>query len=601
MPTEQHFNYPIGVRNKAEHLKLEIDKLFMTPFADVYTPIKDFYLMGYKEALSGQSDVFFHDWHEYLRLDETTLQNLAIRGRRTIEHLALNNGWKKQKSLDYIKPLYHAYFQSFEDFAFIGINTTTEENKFAIYTRNYDLLLKLESLGVLFFHPDKDKILSALCQMKTNNGVLEGELPLIRLDILQVKDGVPYFTAKVPRSNLQLQDYYFIPTTSIYQFLEMLSKLFNNKVFRFTKDTQYGEKTYIGTFDPNIVEQVYKGVDDESAFQRKLRSIRTHYDIATNRIRVYDLEAPVTELGVVTFRPEMLNRIQPIQPTELDRSKHNLDLNFSYPIFKTRIMQCNVEQVNTLTNIMPDLHSYATLKDKQKALIEWGSLQRPQQLYQAMLRNRQIFPDLNSLYSKRQKSAPKYLKNYSTLNLPPLTNEEEVKQTIRQALYNGVVRFMVSKKDGTTYQRIGTNNPKILQDLLGKNYIRLYESPRARLREFYSLLKNNKVRTAKKFFEGVQYYDISEYLMLDFIRGEYNDTNNFSPEDDQIILSRAVRALELAITQLKDEHDEREFNRRTTTQNVVFRNPYTTSQKDYFQTISIDKIISVEHTEIPKQ
>lgn len=635
------------VDNRDAQLKLEVERRFMQVWKPEYKDMKMIYRKQFEQAVLGKSNVFFNDYVNVLQENFDKFKELAGYGLGRIHSMMTANHWKQVRYLteENISPLYAMLLASFEDYVFLGIDITSGDNSFALYTRNLFFMEELERLGVLVFQPRKDRILSSLYGTKTNNGVLEAELPLIRLDVLEVRNGVPYFEARSPRSNLKLDDYYFIPTTSIYDLLELVARMTSGKPFRFTKETVHGEISHVATLDLKVVERVYSHVDDKSALQRKYESIRSHYDIATNRIRFYDLEAPVSELGIDTVRPEMLNSIRPVAYEDIDGSMHNLELNFSYPIYKTKIMQATVNQINTLGNILPDIMSYATLKDKQKALIEWGSKQYPTILYKTMQRNRQVFPDLNTLFEVRHKSAPRYLKNYQTLEIPTNISDEHLRRRVAHLLYNGVVRIGVLKKDGTTYQKIGTNNKKILRDLLGKDYLRVYESPRARLQELKEFIERKRITTKEQLMRGITAYDLGSYVMVDFIkRGIYeedyekhgltkgvltgkrinskfeletyytdlegNEIVNPTPElidalvskhdeyrgTDAEIISRGYRAINMALDGLAGQLLEKENHRRVKGLGLTFRNPYTTTQDNYFQAIAVDKIITVEYT-----
>lgn len=529
-----------------------------------------------KVALSGKSDQFFFNIDAYLNAAPSAKKDMATKGIARLEQYIEENGWKiAPKFLERLSGDYLAIFYALEQYVHVGIDMEKEGYPSALYTRATNILRYLSQNGQL--EGDLDKILSALHGSKTEKSIKEGNFVVVRLDVEGVKEGNPIFKGVIPRSNLEIglgKQFVFIPVPFFYMFENMVFSHFLDKPFNFVKSTVIGPVSHNVAISPNVVREVYAG-NDGDLVESKIRKIKVGYDVIKQRFFAYDLEASLHSLGIASFRPEMLDSIKEISYDEIDKSKHNVNFNYLRGIFKTKIKSLTREQLEKLNFI--DISGFANMKDQVEAILTAADNKTDAEVYAFMKNNPHIFGDIEEALAKRERVAPKFLKGLEAVALP--TSEEKRIKLLSDMLERGVVKFTAISKSGTLLERTASNNKKVLERMLGKDYVKQFESIRNKLYHVRDMITNGEIKSKLDLEKVGVEYNILDYVdPKDYFSGNMND---------------AIEAIDKAIEELK----QKAASRKTSESMLLYRNIYATDPKDFFGTVNVNNIVAVEFAE----
>lgn len=532
---------------------------------------------GLQNALEGKSDQFFYNIDVYLSHAPNAMQDMVVNGRNRLQDLAQQNGWKKQDEMfDQTTEDYFAIFSTLENYVCVGVDMEKEGFPPALFTRNIGILENLASKGQL--EGDVTKLIDQLTKNKTEKALKEGNFVTVRLDLVDENNGNPIFKGVVPRSNMDIganKQFVIIPVPFYYIFENMLEQKFRDKPFRFTKSSVIGQVSYNSAIGKDIVRNVYAGCDG-NLVESKVNKFKPRYDVTKQRYFVHDLESSLTSLGIATFRPEMLDEVKEISIQDIDTSKHNVNFTLLRGIYKTRINQAKSDQLDSL-NLL-DLSSYANMKDKTEALIQLGEDKTEKDLYAIMKSNPDVFGDIGEGLQKRERTTPKFMKTFKSVSLP--TSLQERKDAIEDMMSKGVVRFTATKKKGGIFERYGTNNPQVLERMLGKEYVKNFESIRNKLYHVKDLIEKGEV-TKKVDLEKVGV----EFNILDYLDVTLYFSGN--PID-------AVETIDNAIETLKQKSASRTLAEGA----ILYRDIYATDTKDFFGSVNANNIMAVDFSEV---
>jgi hypothetical protein len=541
---------------------------------------------GLKEAVSGKKAQFFDNIDIYLdRIPVDDRASMVERARRRILDYANEFNWHGNRN-DLVAGLsdyYLSIFQTLEDYVHIGIDMETEGLPTALYTRNITAIKYLFDENMIEEGLEFGRVVNNLINTKTQKSLYDGNFVTLRLDIVGIQDGRPCFRPTTPRSNLDIgggKRYFFIPVPFMHMFDTYMHHYFLDDPFKFEYTTDSGRiVSHIAGMSRHIMTGAY-GLDKRYEVEAKSRRVNVGYDVIRQRYYSYDLESSLYSIGAATFRPELLDSIKKVSYDAIDKSRHNVDFTVLRAIFKTRINSAKLAQLDSLNYI--DLTGYANMKDKASAIIETSEKETDKNLYFMMKAHPGVFGDIDDALQKRERTLPKFLKTMQAVGSLD-TNESKRVGAINSLLRDGVVRITTMTNKGSLITVMGSNNAKVLERMLGKDYVRDYESIRTKLWHIKGLLESGEIKRRLQLekiavdYNILDYIDPKEYFSDDFDRGD---------------VSSAVLAVKEGIERLKQKSE----NREPRPEQLLYRNIYATEPKDFFGTVNVNNIVSVEYS-----
>lgn len=563
-------------------------KLFDVQPAGDQVPLYKLVQDEFLKAHRGTSSQFLYNLDYYLAFLPEVRYSMAERARRYVLALAQKADWASKKVdvhdlLDGCDDTYLALFAALSDYVVIGIDMEKEGYPSALYTRSEPILAWLHAQGCLSPDTNLDRITNLLYGSRTASGLNDKTFAVVRLDVAEVVNDKPIFKVVVPQKNLHIgleKQYVAIPVPFMYLVESIIFRLFQGKPFRFVKSSVIGQVEHLAAVTPDVVREVYKAVD-QNILNTRLSTISVGYNVLRQRFYAYDLESGLTSSGVASFRPEMLDVLVPVSYNDIDTSYHNIDFNLLRGIFRTRINNARTEQLESLNYL--DLSGYANLRDKQAAIIEAADNAPDKEVYWLMRNNPQVFGDLEEALKKRERVAPKFLKNFEPVDLP---EDPNVRVTLlNDLLKTGVVKFIAKKKDGGVFERYGTLNPKILERSLGKDYVRRFESIRSRLYYVLDLMAQGEVKSVQD---------------LERLAVEYNflDRVDHQVYFDPCILQGDTSKAEQAIRDVIEELKQKAASRKEDPHAVMYKNIYAEDTKGYYGNFNVNAILAVEYSKM---
>lgn len=531
-------------------------------------------------AIRGNSSQFMYSLEAYLKHADMSRINLYNKGVNNIMRLASENEWKlKQEAIASLDGMYVALFQALEEMVMVGVDMSKEGFPSALYTRSREALNGLYSLGLLEDNGER-KYLDALDGNKTANAIAKGLFLAIRLDVVGVYKGLPKFKPVIPRSAIDMSSFALIPVEFMYLFEDMLREGFRGKAFSFTKSSVIGAVEHKATFSEDIVRRVYNSTAPELV-EAKIKKGRLGYDLMKLRMYCYDLESSIHTLGLASFRPEMLDKIEEYNGP-IDMSQHNINYEYLKGVFRTKIKACNTSQLESLK--FTDLSGFANLNDKVEGIIAFSETMKYKNLYWLMKNRPDIFGNVEDALATREKVSPKFLKHMQFVDLPEDSMERVEK--VKEMLNTGLVKFTAYKKDNTLYERFCTMNPTVLSKLIGKDYVKRFESPRNKMKYVIELIKRGMVTNRSELEKVAIEYNIVGYI----------DTGIYfaNSDNDKVDVQRAVYALEQGLERLTENTPTRNLSPTM----VRFKNVFLSEGDSLYGLVNVDNIVTISYVPV---
>lgn len=548
------------------------------PYPD-QIPLFEKVLYEFRRALEGHTDQFLYNLDYYLADMPEVRRSIAERGRRTVFELARAYHWRTNVHylVDSLSDTYFALFQALEDFVVVGIDMESLGYPTALYTRNLEVLSYLYHNRMVDPYVDMSRVFQALTGPKTAISLYNANFVAARLDMHDYNAGKPIFRVLIPRSNLDIgggKRYVIIPVPFMYRIEELIFDLFADKPFEFTKTTTRGQVVGVAAVNPQVVAQVYKDYEKDLIVS-KVRRFRPGYDVLQQKFLAYDLEASIYSVGVASFRPEMLDKLVPAK--KIDTSHHHIDFRDLRGVFKTRIRNAKAEQLDKLKYL--DLSGFSKMKDKIEAILMTAEKEPDARLYWLMRNNPEVFGDIEEALNTRKKVTPKFLKNFKPLDLS--VHPMERRDVLQKALKEGVLKFTTRGKTGFIFEAVGSNNPKVLMRVYGKDYVKRFESIRNRVYYLKEML-DKEIKSPADLDRVWVEYGLEGYVDKDLFFAGKNDLG-FTREALNAFLQRTV-----------------DYGRRKNEfyNLITYRNLYASHRDEYYGTLDVLGIFSAEYAEI---
>ena len=529
-------------------------------------------------AIKGESSQFIYGLDAYLKACVASKDHYLKRGKDAILKIVEENP-KSKIDINMFNELPDTYFifnGALEEGVLIGFDMEKEGCPRALYTRNFKVIRELANMGCI---SNADKIAKAEQSVKgakTLNGLKNIEEALIgvaRLDFEGIVNGKKMYKVVVPQQALRVglnNPILMTPLKAMYILASKLDYLFSSNIVRFTETTGVGVKQGVVSANAGIVRRVY-GSNDVS---KKLSLIESGYNYNLLRYFTYDLESSVHSKGYATFRPEMLDRLELLNEKDIDKSKHNIDYRLLRSIFDEKVKNLSLDDMYGIR--FYDLSAFATVDDKCDALLSYANELDGSELYTIMKQNYNIFGDLSYELAVAEAKVPKVVKDLKIVSNPTV---EQFKDMVEK----GLVKVTTLTKKGKVMEVTATNNRKILMQMLGRDYIREFESPRYKYKEFKKVVENTQFKNRGQIEELALKYGIDLGVVVNNVDTNFNgDVTNLVKGIDS--------HLEALTTKTK--------NRSLSPTMVAVRNVYAKESKDLYVTIDVSQIKQIEYAPI---
>lgn len=529
-------------------------------------------------AIKGETSQFIYGLDAYLKADIMSKEYYIKRGKDAILKIIEENP-KSKIDINMFNELSDTYFifnGALEDGVLIGFDMEKEGCPRSLYTRNFAIIRELANMGSI---SNADKIAKAEQSVKgskTLNGIKNIEEALIgvaRLDFEGVVNGKKMYKVVVPQQSLRVglnNPILMTPLKVMYILASKLDYLFSTNIVRFTEATGIGIKQGVVTADEGTVRRVYA----PNNVNKKISLIESGYNYNLLRYFTYDLESSVYSKGYATFRPEMLDRLELLNEKDIDKSKHNIDYRLLRSIYDEKVKNLSLDDMYGIKFF--DLNTFATVDDKCDALLSYANELDGSELYTIMKQNYNIFGDLSYELSVAEAKIPKVVKDLKIVNNP---NVEQFKYMIEQ----GLVKVTTLTKKGKIMEVVATNNKKILMQMLGRDYIRKFESPRYKYKEFKKVVENTQFKDRGQIEQLALKYGIDIGLVVNNVDANFNgDVTNL------------VKGIDAQLDALSTKAK----NRALSPTMVSVRNVYAKESKDLYVTIDVTQIKQIEYAPI---
>lgn len=460
-----------------------------------------------------------------------------------------------------------------------------ETMKPALYTRNVEVLKSLVESGHTTFESVSDpkyiKLLENLYKTKTLNGLKENTLFAVRIDVKAF--GKNYLLdLKAPRSRLDLKNIACIPVEVLYAVSDTLVLEASGSILKVRKVSGSEVITHVVTSNEDVLRREYKGVQTTNSDIEDRISLldKAGYDVLRGRLLLFDLESSVESLGEFTVMPHMLDWVKQTSSEGINRSLHGLQSDIVEASFESYVKGFKSEQFDAIRFF--DLSSYNTVEDKREALLGYAGNIGFEELYNIMLRNRILFPDVNKKMQNMQHAKLRVFKNFVVVQP---AGKEFTSDEVRTALKAGSVKMVIrSKTGGYKYRRIASLNSDVLEKVYGGVDVCMkMESPVQRIKYVRTLisfaLKNESPLTPSKLESLISEYDVGGFI--------YETVGSLSDTDysDRIASAKVFEALnkayndQITVIKSRDNADSKFM--------VTYRNLQARNKDTYIQSADV--------------
>ncbi len=534
-------------------------------------------------AIKGEISQFLYGLDMYLKVDEVAKNYYIQKGKQSIAQVIRDK--KVKISDDFFNDLPEMYFAfngALSEGILIGFDMDKEGCPRALYTRDFSLIHKLASVGCITNAENIDKAEGMVYGTKTINGLKNGKEALIgvaRLDLEEVDatTKLPKFKVVVPQSPLKVglnAPILMTPLKGMVILSSKLDVLLEKNIVRFTESTPKGIKQSVVTNNDMLVRDFYRG-NDPYLVDNKVKGVKKGYDYALLRYFTHNLESSLYTKGYATFRPEMLDRVECINPNEVDTSQHRLNYINLRGVYKDKVKALSLDELFGIT--FYDLSTFATLEDKCKGLLEYGESLGNTELYWLMKQNEDIFGNLEEELRIKDESTPQIVKNLKPTSLAG--NIDMRVEDIKDYLSKGLVKITTLTKKGKVMEVYASNNKKVLMQLLGKDFVREYETVKYKYLEIKRIIENTTFENRRSIEDLVLKYGLNIEVVVQ------NADDNLTNGVDGII-----RGIDTELAKLS----EKSSRRRVSPTMVTVRNVYANKSSDLYSMVDVSQITNIE-------
>ena len=349
--------------------------------------------------------------------------------------------------------------------------------KLALYTNSTDLLKQLRKQGILVNKKGNiDALLQQIDEVLNNANKISktfeepNKLITCRLDLEMIADKF-YFTPTGLRLTINTNDIVLVP----YRIFEVVMETFNSDLQDVVFKIVQGDKIRIITKNRKVLEELYGKSRTDFLLSQQ-------YNVMAAKMYAPVVGASIYTAGVTQVKLTDLSSIQMISLEEakkyVDFEDIKLDLSSVKSFFFDSLKDKNDYDVRLIAETygVRDVHNKSLEQVIEELQKEISTI--PNHELWALMKASNAF-DLD----KYRKMPSKFGTSYNSVEIP------KTKEDLDKLLKTGVFKILSIKRDGTYSTVIGTNSPKSLNAILGKDYLK-YESEGVRLRYAANYVKS---------------------------------------------------------------------------------------------------------------
>ncbi len=449
-----------------------------------------------------------------------------------------------------------------------NVNEENVEKRMSLYTTSMSVLKQLQSRGMLKGkkEPIEVELVNIEKRLYESDAIKKSlkdgsKIVSVRLDAETFADNVVY-TPTIPRTAVNLNDYIFIPATTLSTAQDCLGQLLDSKVCRIVM----GDKERIVTRNRQTLAAVYG--DQRTEFLCSFNK-----DSRTGYFYVPVVGASIYTSGVTNIRVTEIDKISFVNSiAEIDFSDLNLDLAMVKDYFLSKFDRLNFENAKKVlaelevTEGIDDPSEYPTLI--RKIIGKMGD----HILWEHMLK----FPDL---FSKDE-----YLKlgNKFGDQFMQVTNWG-TKEDVEALLRVGVYKVLVRNRTGSFSTIFCSNCDDLLKKIIGADYVK-YESEGVRLGKLENWLKHYSGAVSRKDLrEKCNELDLLDfYFMVDSKESKAKVSSGVLTE----VMSKMIYDIDSRKTVIKKPN-------LITVRNLAFLKDADGKAVDFYKMIDYKSIVSI--------
>lgn len=535
------------------------------------------------------------------------------------------------------------YTGFFSTEAAIGVDTSKSKVT-SIFTRSETILRELFKEGAFedsYTKEDLDTDIEKL-EKKIGTGIEKGALSFARLDLINAMSDAAIFKITLPNFRTDIGDTLKFYPYGVFPYLANLMKeTVKDNAKTVMQNLQDGNiKVRKISFTDKAVKVLYKGFES-TMVENKIRKAKPGWDVLSLNIKAYNLEGSLYSKGYTNINLEDMLQISSCKLSEVDKTQYAVNYDELRKHFRASVNKWNLSHYNDFRGT--DLNSYPTKDDKKEALMRWLESVDDITLYNIMKYQEELFGgDLEQKLDKVANDSPKEFKELEYVELPEDT-EEKLKK-VKEMLKNGVVRLAkTSKKSNKVSEVVCTNNGILLSRILGKNYVEKYESIGIKIQYLKNILeKTNLIDDFSELEKKIYAMGINNYMdvsTLDKAAFEATVVENKVIEDEvtkelMIEYAKELKSKGKSDAEIDAElslpNTEKKFRNKAKTTGVFkpylqsasaiegskdnvretsggnpnivrYKKVYADSEKDFYGSVDIENIISVEYAELGKK
>lgn len=192
-----------------------------------------------------------------------------------------------------------------------------------------------------------------------------------------------------------------------------------------------------------------------------------------------------------------------------------------------------------------------------------------------MKQNSSLFGNLVEELSDAEARVPTIVKNLKIVNIPKTTDQ------FTDMLNNGLVRVTTLTKKGRVMEVNASNNKKILVSMLGRDYVREFESTRYKYEEFKKVISRTQFTSRGQLETLALKYGIDMGIVVDSVAIDFTGD-----------VSALIQGVDSILDNLKSK------NKTLSPTQVTVRKVYAKDKNDLYTIIDVSQIKQIEYASL---
>lgn len=421
-------------------------------------------------AINGGSEQFIFGLDAYTEEDEESREYYKKKGEGVLKR-AVEEKVIPSKALEVLslRESYYVHLGALEEQVLVGFDMEKEGCPSALYTRSESILRELERSDLLTEQGKEklEEVIKAIRGVKLSaplKKALKESIEEVAINVVKLEPGAEgKYDIKIPQKGLRMgieQPYMMVPLRAIEILTNEIRKASNNHVIRCKEMKEEGVKERLFTTSELGLYKIYGETEGGiEKVNKRLKGVQVGYDYKLLKLIAYNVEGSVYGRMHINIRPEMISGMEIVKIEELDKRKHNLD----YDKIRRELRKLVSEDMKKVEGVVEvDYSDCVLLREKELKLIKELMKLSNSELIEKL--GEGLVEELNGREGKEYKEMR-------------VIKEEE---TLKKVLKECVLKLNIEKKGGNRIEVEVTNNEKELEEVLGEDYIGVYESKRKR-------------------------------------------------------------------------------------------------------------------------